>query len=148
MPKSNPAKGSSACAASFAAKDAWKTLKSDPKAVLIDVRTAPEWSFVGIPDLSEMKKDLLQLSWRIYPNMEVNKNFVSQITSEIPDKNTPIFFMCRSGGRSMEAATAMTAEGYTKCYNILDGFEGDMNEEFHRSEKSGWRAAKLPWRQT
>ena len=129
------------------ATQAWEILRLDPKAVLIDVRTVPEWTFVGLPDLSSLNKTLVKICWRLYPGMQVNPSFVEQVGYEVPEKDTPMLFLCRTGGRSLDAAIAMTEAGYTKCYNVVDGFEGSMNDKNHRGMTTGWKAENLPWEQ-
>src|SRR4029079_1626779 len=58
-----------------------------------------------------------------------------------------LFFICRSGGRSLSAAKAMAAMGYRACHNVAGGFEGPLNDERHRGALGGWKAAALPWQQ-
>ena len=129
-------------------EEAWRILAENPKAVLVDVRTAPEWSFVGVPDLSTLGREAVRIEWQSYPTMAANPEFVTQVSSVNTDKNVPLFFLCRSGARSRAAAIAMTRAGYTRAYNIVGGFEGDLNAERHRGTASGWKASGLPWRQT
>lgn len=114
--------------------------------LLVDVRTVPEWQFVGMPDLEGCKGQLAAISWKVYPDMLENPSFAEQLARTCADKDTPIFFMCRGGGRSSSAATAMTAAGYTACFNVATGFEGEANEQGHRGRKSGWQGAGLPWK--
>lgn len=128
--------------------EAWALLKSDAGAVLIDVRTKAEFVFVGIPDLSGIDKEPLMVPWKTFPTMEQNPNFAQQIATECTDKNAPLLFLCRSGGRSREAAIAMTKAGFSRCYNIATGFEGDADAQRHRNTVGGWRRDGLPWVQT
>lgn len=125
--------------------DAWKLLADDKRAQLVDVRTRPEWTFVGLPDLAALGKTTLLQSWQIFPAMEVDGNFAAAVSQQIPDRDTPILFLCRSGGRSRAAAMAMTALGYRKCFNVAEGFEGNPDAERHRGKTGGWKAAGLPW---
>lgn len=132
-------------------QDAMTLLESDPKAVLIDVRTRAEWQFVGIPDLSALNKDAVLLEWQSYPAMQVNGDFASALKAELVGLNVPadapLLFLCRSGARSQAAAAAMAAEGHTRCYNITGGFEGPPDGEHHRGMVAGWKALRLPWAQ-
>ena len=126
-------------------------LQNDPKAVLVDVRSRPEWQFVGIPDLSSLNKDALLIEWQSYPTMQVNGDFTRALKAslsdhQIPD-DAPLLFLCRSGVRSQAAAAAMSAEGHTRCYNISGGFEGPPDGERHRGQMAGWKALRLPWAQ-
>lgn len=125
--------------------DAWENLKADPKAVLVDVRTHAEWSYVGVPDLNAVGKQPLLVEWQIYPHMAVNDSFVEQVSAEVKDKTAPIYFLCRSGARSKQAAIEMTKNGYKTCYNVDDGFEGSHDSQKHRGLACGWKARGLPW---
>jgi len=127
--------------------DAWKLLAEDKKAQLVDVRTRPEWMFVGVPELSTLGKRALLQSWQTFPAMDVDANFAAAIAQQIPDRDAPILFLCRSGARSRAAASAMTEQGYRKCYNVAEGFEGNLDTERHRGRVGGWKAAGLPWAQ-
>ena len=128
-------------------REAWKILSSDKNALLVDVRTAPEWSFVGLPDLSTLGKRVLQQSWQVFPRMEVDPDFAARLGALAADRDAPILFICRSGARSRSAAMAMTAAGYSRCYNIANGFEGNHDAERHRGKLAGWKADGLPWTQ-
>jgi rhodanese-related sulfurtransferase len=125
--------------------EAWKLLAENPGAQLVDVRTRPEWTFVGLPDLGSIAKRPLLQSWQVYPAMDVAADFVAEIQRQIPDRDAPILFICRSGGRSRAAAMALTAAGYKHCYNVAEGFEGNPDAERHRGRSGGWKAAGLPW---
>jgi len=116
--------------------------------VLVDVRTVPEWQFIGVPDTTGTKGKLATISWKNYPDFSQNTKFADQIAA-LPgvSKDTPLLFICRSGGRSLDAAVAMTAAGYSKCFNVSGGFEGDPDSDGHRGTTQGWKAKNLPWKQ-
>ena len=136
-------------AGDVSAAEAWALLSRDPAAQMIDVRTAAEWNFVGVPDLSAIGRRVHCLEWQNFPSMAPNPNFVAQARAALGDKNeTPVLFLCRSGARSRAAATAMTGAGHTKSFNVAGGFEGDLDEQRHRGGRNGWKAAGLPWKQT
>lgn len=126
---------------------AWEALKKQPKALLVDVRTEAEWTFAGLPDLASINKETIPLSWKFYPNYELNKEFVAQLKALVPDTSTPLYFLCKRGGRSTDAAIALTEAGYTACYNVDGGFEGEYNEQRQRGRMNGWKASGLPWNQ-
>jgi rhodanese-related sulfurtransferase len=132
--------------------DAWERLKADDAAVLVDVRTRAEWSYVGIPDLSSLGKKLFLLEWQTFPAGQVDPQFADKLAGQLAaagvEKNSEIFFICRSGGRSKAAATVMAAMGYSRCRNVADGFEGPLDQRRHRGAAGGWKAAGLPWIQT
>jgi rhodanese-related sulfurtransferase len=117
-------------------------------AVVVDVRSLPEWQFTGVADTAQTQGRMLTLSWKNYPDFAPNARFAAQLAAEVPDHATPLFFLCRSGGRSLDAAVAMTAAGYTHCFNVIGGFEGDADRLGHRGLVSGWKAAQLPWKQS
>lgn len=127
--------------------EAWEMLKAEPTAQLIDVRTRPEWSFVGIPNLDSIGKRPALVPWQFYPAMQINPTFADDVGKAAPSLDAPLLFLCRSGARSRAAAEAMTARGYRRCYNIAGGFEGHVDAEGHRGREAGWKAAGLPWLQ-
>jgi rhodanese-related sulfurtransferase len=132
----------------ISAQRAWQILREEAGARLVDVRTEPEWTYVGLPDLGAAGKTLLQLSWHIFPGMTENPEFLAQLTKAVPDADRPLLFLCRSGGRSLAAAQRAHSAGYSRAYSIGGGFEGPPDEHGHRGRVAGWKAAGLPWRQT
>lgn len=116
--------------------------------LLVDVRTVPEWQFVGVPDLSATKGRLASICWKLYPDFSTNPRFADQLAT-VPgvQARSPLFFLCRSGGRSLDAAIAMTAQGYTHCFSVTDGFEGEPDASGKRGMSGGWKAKNLPWKQ-
>ena len=127
---------------------AWKILRDNKDAILIDCRTRAEWNYVGLPDLETLAKKPALIEWQVFPSMQPNPEFVSALSGALPDKETPLLFLCRSGARSAAAAKAMTAAGYSTCLNIAYGFEGPLDAQAKRGTSGGWKAAGLPWRQT
>jgi rhodanese-related sulfurtransferase len=125
--------------------EAWAMLEGEPAAQLIDVRTHPEWTFVGVPDLNGIGKQPAFVSWQIYPTMQKNPAFADEVRRIAPSVDAPLLFICRSGARSRSAAEAMTTLGYRRCYNVAEGFEGNSDPEGHRGRHAGWKAAGLPW---
>ncbi len=128
---------------------AFEVLKAETTAELIDVRTKAEWSFVGVPDLSPIGKSASFIEWVTYPEMSPNPSFVSEVERVAGGhKDAAIFFVCRSGQRSLNAAIAATAAGFTRAYNVEDGFEGPLVGARHRGCAGGWKSNGLPWGQT
>jgi rhodanese-related sulfurtransferase len=139
-----------AYAGDLSPKEAWDLLSKDQRAVLVDVRSQPEWSFVGLPDLSSLGKRSLLVAWQNWaanprPTMVANSHFATDIEVAGIDKEAPVIFLCRSGVRSKSAAIALTALGYRRCYNLAGGFEGPHDSAKHRGGVAGWKAAGLPW---
>ncbi|HXF68135.1 MAG TPA: rhodanese-like domain-containing protein [Burkholderiales bacterium] len=122
-------------------KEAYELWKNAPGATLVDVRTRAEWDYVGrIPGAVEI--ELLT-----YPGNRPNPAFLAELEQRV-DKQAPVLFICRSGGRSHNAALLATQAGYSQCFNVLEGFEGDRDELGHRNSRGGWRVAGLPWTQS
>jgi rhodanese-related sulfurtransferase len=136
-------------AGDISAQEAWRVLSENPKAVLVDVRTHAEWSYVGLADLSAIGKEPLLAEWQVFPAMNVNPDFAADVAEALGDipRDAPVLFLCRSGVRSKAAAIAMTAQGFARSYNIAGGFEGDLDEARHRGLRNGWKASGLPWAQ-
>ena len=114
---------------------------------LIDIRTKPEWEFIGVPDLSSLNKKTIFISWHMYPEMKINSLFENQITESNIKKNDNLFLICRSGNRSSDAAEFLTSRGFSNCFNVEDGFEGEIGPHHQRSTINGWKYCKLPWKQ-
>jgi rhodanese-related sulfurtransferase len=127
--------------------DTYAALRDDPMAFLVDVRTDAEWSFVGLPDLSEAGKQPVLIPWQVYPSMQVNAGFLDALKQAGATPEHGIYFLCRSGARSRAAAQAAIGAGYARSFNIADGFEGPPDAEGHRGTVAGWKAEGLPWRQ-
>ena len=127
-------------AGSLEPAEAWALLQHDAAARLVDVRSRAEWEFVGrVPSAVEIE-------WKSWPGMVRNEAFLDTLAAQA-ERSAPLLFLCRSGGRSHDAALAATAAGFGACFNVLQGFEGDRDEAAHRNTIGGWRAAGLPWSQ-
>lgn len=119
----------------------------DADATLVDCRTHAEWVYVGVPDLSVLGQRAAHVEWVGYPTGQQNPHFMAQLRAAVGEpSDRRVVFLCRSGVRSVAAARAATAAGYTRSYNILHGFEGGIDADGHRGV-TGWRAEGLPWRQ-
>jgi len=125
-------------------EQAWSALRDEPEAVLVDVRTRAEWAYVGLPDLGSLEKEVVRVEWQRFPDGAVNEHFVDDLEAAGVGKDQPVYFICRSGVRSIAAAEAATAAGWVTSHNILEGFEGPHDDQRHRSV-AGWKVAGLPW---
>ena len=130
-----------------APSEVWNALLHDKTARLVDVRTDAEWNFVGIPNLSETGQEPVLISWQAYPSMQMNGDFVRHLTQAGLTPENKIYFLCRSGGRSLAAARAAEQAGFGQVFNIGNGFEGPPDGDGHRGRMSGWKAEGLPWMQ-
>ncbi len=118
--------------------EAFEVLQDNPNAQLVDVRSQAELDLVGrVPDA-------VNIEWAFYPGMVANTDFAQQLANQV-DKNKTIIFMCRTGGRSHNAAAVAASLGYAQAYNMLEGFEGEANALQQRTTLNGWKHADLPW---
>ena len=129
-----------------APKQVWAALQGDPSARLVDVRTHAEWNYVGLPDLSAAGQEPVLIPWQMFPTMQVNADFTAHMTQAGLTPENKIYFLCRSGVRSVAAARA-AAGGFPTVFNIADGFEGPPDVDGHRGVVAGWKADALPWQQ-
>ncbi|MFC7594119.1 rhodanese-like domain-containing protein [Terrabacter sp. GCM10028922] len=125
-------------------EQAWTALRAEPGAVLVDVRTRAEWAYVGLPDLGEIGKEVVLVEWQTFPEGSVNERFTADLEAAGVAKDAAVYFICRSGVRSISAAEAATREGWNRSYNVTEGFEGPHDVDRHRT-LSGWKVAGLPW---
>jgi rhodanese-related sulfurtransferase len=123
-------------------QEALALLGADPQAKLIDVRTNAERDWVGRVVVPDAQHGAVQ--WSTYPGGVPNPEFVAQL-SAVAGKDDVLLFLCRSGVRSRHAAKLATESGFTRCYDILEGFEGDKDGSGHRKTVGGWCKAGLPW---
>lgn len=130
---------------------AWEGLTSKPRSQLVDVRTRAEWTYVGIPDLASVGKRAVLVEWQTFPDQSVDPRFVERLAGELKalgvQLDDDLYFICRSGSRSLAAAKALAAAGYRSCHNIGSGFEGPLDDLRHRGSIAGWKAEGLPWLQ-
>jgi rhodanese-related sulfurtransferase len=130
-------------------KQAWKLINEDARALLVDIRSSMEYLFVGHP------KGAVHVPWIDEPDWVVNPHFVTEIRKLIlggvveddAQGSVPIILICRSGKRSKEAGHKLLEAGIANVYHIDEGFEGELDEQHHRSSSGGWRYHKLPWEQ-
>ena len=138
----------------ISATNAFDLLQKDKNSVLVDVRTFEEFSFVGTANANEFGGRMILTPWKISMSMKENPAFASNLEEMLHNlfgkkcKETKIFFICRSGGRSDAAARFTSGLGYLSCFNIASGFEGDLDPNEQRGKMSGWKAEKLPWKQS
>lgn len=134
---------------SLSPREAWQMLQDNPKGLLIDVRSHMEFLFIGHP------VGALNVPWIDEPDWNINPNFAREIKQLMlgglahssAGQTVPVLLICRSGKRSQEAGLCLLGEGISNVYNISEGFEGELDDEHHRSTLGGWRFDGLPWEQ-
>lgn len=128
---------------------AWDRLRSDPQAILLDVRSRFEYEYVGHP------VDSVNVPWQEVPDWKVDPDFVSKVREQLAaraeNESSPesltILALCRSGKRSMDAGLCLAASGFANVINVAEGFEGPLDGNGHRGKRGGWRFHGLPWKQ-
>jgi len=127
--------------------EAFKMLNENNRNILVDIRSSMEYLFVGHPVGST------HIAWIDEPDWTINPQFVTEIRKLLLGGNsdgnntTSIILICRSGKRSLEAGRALIGAGIENIYHIDEGFEGERDENYHRSSLGGWRFRGLPWEQ-
>ena len=122
-------------------RDAWALFSAD-RAMLVDMRTAEERKFVGHVPGS------LHVAWATGTSLVRNPRFVRELEAKLAKdggKDAVVLLLCRSGKRSVLAAEAAAAAGFTHVFNVLEGFEGEIDAHLHRGGSDGWRFHGLPW---
>ncbi|GJM04977.1 MAG: rhodanese-like domain-containing protein [marine bacterium B5-7] len=131
-------------------QEAHKILEQQNNAVLVDVRSTMEYSFVGHP------LDALHIPLKEPPSWDMQPEFVEKVRTSLAERmpgndqltDVPVLMLCRSGQRSELAGEMLIKAGFTNVYNVLEGFEGDRDEKGHRNTVNGWRFHGLPWEQS
>lgn len=121
---------------------AYALLQNSSDVRIVDVRTHAERDWVGKVDVPAGQH--LAIEWNQYPGGQPNVQFMAQL-EQAANKDTVLVFLCRSGVRSRHAAKLATEHGFTQCYDILGGFEGNKDDAGHRKTVDGWCKEGLPW---
>ncbi len=129
-------------AGALAPAESFELLQLDPAARLVDVRTRAELDWIGRPLVGDGQ--YVHIEWTRYPGGVPNPDFIAQL-KDVADAGTPVLFLCRSAARSKLAAVAATQAGFTRTFDILEGFEGAKDGQGHRKTVEGWCYRKLPW---
>ena len=124
---------------SIAPVDAWALFVSS-HAIIVDVRTNEERKFVGYVE------NTLHVPWATGTSFNRNPRFAKELEAKVK-KDQVVLLLCRSGNRSSYAAEAASKAGFEHVYNVLEGFEGDLDDSQQRGQHNGWRFHQLPWRQ-
>ncbi len=134
---------------SLGPQEAYELLQKDPRAMLIDTRSNMEFLFIGHP------MGAINIPWIDEPDWKINPHFATEVRKVLLGGlshidtvgSSPVVLICRSGKRSLEAGELLVKEGFTDVYNVLEGFEGELDDHHHRSTLGGWRHEGLPWEQ-
>ena len=122
-------------------REAYDFLQKNPQAVLVDCRSEMEYLFVGHPTGAH------HVAWNDGPDWDINPHFVGQV-KRVASMDRPVVLICRSGQRSVAAGVELENAGFGEVINVLEGFEGSLDEAHHRGLINGWRKEGLPWEQT
>ena len=130
-------------------QQAWQLIQDDPRAILVDIRSSMEFLFVGHP------RGAVHVPWIDEPDWMINPDFVTDIRKLVlggaicteDEGCAPIILICRSGKRSLEAGHVLLEAGFNRVFHVGEGFEGDLDDDHHRSTMGGWRFRGLPWEQ-
>ena len=123
-------------------KEAADWLQNHPDALFVDVRMEIESLYVGRPP------GVVNVPWYEYPDLQPDAGkFADAVAREATSKQQPLLLICRSGQRTVAAGKALEAAGFTDVQHVVHGFEGDLDDTFHRSTVNGWRFDGLPWEQ-
>ena len=122
-------------------REASDFLHAHADAVLVDCRSEMEYLFVGHPI------GAVHVAWNEGPDWDINPHFVGQV-KKVASMNRPVVLICRSGQRSIAAGVELEKAGFSEVYNVLEGFEGPLDDSHHRGTLGGWRSEGLPWEQT
>ena len=124
-------------------KEAWALIQQQPDALFVDVRMEIESQYVGRPP------GVINIPWYEYPELKPDpKAFVLAVEKLAKSKDQPVVLLCRSGLRTVDAGIALEKAGFTNVVNVLDGFEGELDDNDQRGREGGWRFEGLPWTQT
>ena len=118
-------------------------LEENPQAILLDCRSETEYMYVGHPAGAD------HVAWQDGPDWVIDPEFATKVKRLMKgDLSRPLLIICRSGRRSVEAGEALEAAGFSNVINVLDGFEGELDDNYHRGTLGGWRFHGLPWFQS
>jgi len=128
---------------------AWQLLQDNSRALMVDVRSAMEFLFVGHPVGAVNIAWIEEPDWIINPQFvtEVRKLLLGGVVCDGEEGCAPVILICRSGVRSKDAGRALREAGLGNVYHVDYGFEGELDEQHHRSTLNGWRFEGLPWAQ-
>ena len=102
--------------------EAYAAASGPEGALLVDVRTRAEWTYVGVPVLDADGRDVAFVEWSTFPDGRVNEHFVDEVRAVGLEPGRPVYLICRSGVRSKAAADALTHAGLGPAFNVLEGF--------------------------
>ena len=123
-------------------REAWAFLQAHPEALFLDVRMEIEYLYVGHPP------GVVHVPWYEYPEMQPHaEQFVERVRREGGSEERPVVLICRSGKRTVDAGQVLEEAGFRNVVNVLHGFEGELDAQFHRGKVNGWRFDGLPWEQ-
>lgn len=137
----------SAALESMTPQEAFDFMTAESPVAFIDVRSSMEYLFVGHPT------GATHVAWIDEPDWEINESFAAEVLADCKrlsisePQAVPVVLICRSGNRTKEAGAVLLEAGFGRVIHINEGFEGERDEQLHRSTVGGWRFRGLPWEQ-
>ena len=124
-------------------KETWELLQQQADALFIDVRMEIEARYVGFPP------GAVNIPWFEFPVLKPDAAaFVAAVEEIASGREQTVVLICRSGVRTIDAGIALEEAGFKNVINVLEGFEGDLDDDGHRCTEGGWRFHGLPWAQS
>ena len=113
------------------ASDAFDILTKKLNSHLIDTRSDLEWKTTGIPDLSSTNKETNLINWGPILDQSFFKQYQEFLLIRFNQKDS-LFFICRSGSRSLMAAQFAIKFGFNNSFNIYDGFDNENDQNWKK----------------
>ena len=111
---------------------AFEFLSKKVNAHLIDTRSDVEWKSTGIPDLSSINKETNLINWGPVLDQNFFEQYKEFLLTSFNQKDS-LFFICRSGSRSLMAAKFAIEFGFKNCFNIYEGFHNENDQNWKKN---------------
>ena len=113
------------------ALDAFDYLSKKVNSFLIDTRSDLEWKTTGIPDLSSINKKTNLINWGPVLDQRFFEQYKNFLLTSFNQEDS-LFFICRSGSRSLMAAQFAFKFGFKNSFNIYEGFYNDNDQNWKK----------------
>ena len=112
--------------------DAFDFLSKKVDSHLIDTRSDLEWKTTGIPDLSSINKKAYLINWGPVLDQTFFEQYKRFLLNSFNQKDS-LFFICRSGSRSLMAAEFAIELGFKNSFNIYEGFHNENDQNWEKN---------------